>query len=246
MTRPALPEGASYFIDDAGQRVCAGAKMGIPDILPTDQEAALELTLERLEWEDGDYIAENGAYFGFKSGTHIYRSYGEDAEEQVELYCRATSVADAEHQFKEQLPNATFTLDTARIGSEQFDEFTQGYIECMIWQADDDAPGGDYSDTGRSDECFSQLDPRDVTKMKADCAKFQLENEELLRLAVQEFERPMSHLGHDLALSRVGAGTGFWDRGMGDVGDQLHAAAKALGWTEGLYKSEDDGKWYLA
>lgn len=35
--------------------------------------------------------------------------------------------------------------------------------------------------------------------------------------------------GHDFYLSRAGHGTGFWDRGLGDLGDRLHAAAQGYG-----------------
>lgn len=36
-------------------------------------------------------------------------------------------------------------------------------------------------------------------------------------------------IGHNFWLSRQGHGTGFWDRGWGEVGDTLHAAAKTFG-----------------
>lgn len=35
-----------------------------------------------------------------------------------------------------------------------------------------------------------------------------------------------SYAGHDFYLTRVGHGTGFWDRGLGDLGDRLAAACK--------------------
>lgn len=36
-------------------------------------------------------------------------------------------------------------------------------------------------------------------------------------------------VGHDFWLTRNGHGTGFWDRGYGDLGDRLSAAAKVYG-----------------
>ena len=36
-------------------------------------------------------------------------------------------------------------------------------------------------------------------------------------------------LGHDFLLTRNGHGVGFWDRGLGDLGQQLTAAAQSYG-----------------
>lgn len=52
-----------------------------------------------------------------------------------------------------------------------------------------------------------------------------------------------THLGHDLALTREGHGVGFWDRGLGVLGDRLTAACKPYG-EFSLYLG-DDGKVYL-
>lgn len=37
--------------------------------------------------------------------------------------------------------------------------------------------------------------------------------------------------GHDFLLTREGAGVGFWDRGLGDIGDRLTDAARIYGST---------------
>lgn len=47
-------------------------------------------------------------------------------------------------------------------------------------------------------------------------------------------------IGHDLWLTRNGHGAGFWDRGLGEVGDKLTEIAKSMG-SKDLYKG-DDGK----
>jgi hypothetical protein len=48
--------------------------------------------------------------------------------------------------------------------------------------------------------------------------------------------------GHDFWLTRNGHGAGFWDRGTGDVGERLTAAAKVWGSVD-MYVG-DDGKVY--
>jgi hypothetical protein len=40
---------------------------------------------------------------------------------------------------------------------------------------------------------------------------------------------PMGQHGHDLALTRNGHGTGYWDRGYGATGQVLTSAAHRLG-----------------
>ena len=49
-------------------------------------------------------------------------------------------------------------------------------------------------------------------------------------------------LGHDFWLTRNGHGAGFWDRGLGELGQKLTEATKTFG-TSDLYIG-DDGKIY--
>lgn len=46
--------------------------------------------------------------------------------------------------------------------------------------------------------------------------------------------------GHDLALTRNGHGTGFWDRGLGAIGDTLTDEAKAYGSHSVIIKVDED------
>lgn len=48
----------------------------------------------------------------------------------------------------------------------------------------------------------------------------------------------LEQFGHDFILSRNGHGTGFWDRGNGEVGDALHEMAKSFG-SFHLYAGDD-------
>ncbi|ATS93168.1 hypothetical protein SEA_PATIO_87 [Gordonia phage Patio] len=49
-----------------------------------------------------------------------------------------------------------------------------------------------------------------------------------------------SHFGHDYLLTRDGHGAGFWDRGLGDLGDYLTAIAKTMGEHDELGRDFDD------
>lgn len=57
------------------------------------------------------------------------------------------------------------------------------------------------------------------------------EAEQRICNAAHEYIRLMGteQFGHDMALTRNGHGAGFWDRGLGEVGDVLTEWAKGLG-----------------
>ena len=55
--------------------------------------------------------------------------------------------------------------------------------------------------------------------------------------------KPIERAGHDFALTRNGHGTGFWDRGLGTLGDLLTERAKAFGEQNAFV--DDDGKFQV-
>jgi hypothetical protein len=77
--------------------------------------------------------------------------------------------------------------------------------------------------------------------MVADCAAF-TESCHAYLVAANEQGRDDKQLGHDFYLTRNGHGAGFWDRGLGKLGDELTAMADPFGSYE-LYIG-DDGKLY--
>ena len=113
------------------------------------------------------------------------------------------------------------------------DEFTKGYIQCAAWSstAEDGTP---------MDEIDNDPDPA-VTKMTADCTRFQSENAALLEQA-SEYQSA-TRQGHDFWLTRNGHGAGFWDGDYPkELGDALTKASKVFGEYD-LYIG-DDGKIY--
>jgi hypothetical protein len=74
-------------------------------------------------------------------------------------------------------------------------------------------------------DMFPKLTAEFIEKAKADCAKFESENAELLSRA-GDFEQN----GRDFWYTRNGHGVGFWDRGYPDeVADPLSDAARKFG-----------------
>lgn len=116
--------------------------------------------------------------------------------------------------------------ESAHAASEAFFD---AYVECALWSSTDE------SDDSGGDPLDQNYGPEDVTvktrkEMRKDCDDFVRANQHLL----DESGMPDYRAGHDFWLSRNGHGTGFWDEGLGAVGDKLHAAAKVYG-THDLY-----------
>jgi hypothetical protein len=105
------------------------------------------------------------------------------------------------------------------------DAFTRGYLECAIWTATDDA-GNSLDHLGY---IFDDFAPEAIAQAEKECRDFQETNADLLRQFQAITGQDADYCGHDFSLTRNGHGTGFWDRGAGQVGDQLTAACKPYG-----------------
>lgn len=122
----------------------------------------------------------------------------------------------------------------AEVSTEVLSMFARGYLECAIWA---DACN---IDTGERDETASAMDyndggivwPDDViehwSEVSAELSAFLLENRADI-IAYVAAGRDLEHAGHDLWLTRNGHGAGFWDRGLGELGDRLTDAAHKMG-----------------
>lgn len=100
------------------------------------------------------------------------------------------------------------------------DDFTWGYITCLLWTEETD------QDDGRPQELFVEhLSDALIHQSIKDCEAFQKEAADLLTLAynhpVETYDPEQA--GHDFWLTRNGHGAGFWDRGLGEVGEKLTA-----------------------
>jgi hypothetical protein len=126
------------------------------------------------------------------------------------------------------------------------DYFTRGYIKAMFFTDASDPDDGDLQDA-----TFAELAPSALADIIADCAAFQAVN----RAALDEAMRSPSYdhtddgyglqaAGHDFWLTRNRHGAGFWDRGLGAVGDKLADAARA--WSSQYVYRGDDGLVYVA
>ena len=131
------------------------------------------------------------------------------------------------------------------------DNFTRGYLTCALF-----ATTGDDGNPLDVKYHLSDLSPATIDIANGVCQDFQEANAADLALYYQMREEKEGirsapgddtwedYAGHDFWLTRNGHGAGFWDRGLGEVGDRLTAAAKVYSATD-LYVG-DDGKLYLS
>ena len=118
------------------------------------------------------------------------------------------------------------------------DTFTQAYIAAALWSSSND-------EGIPLDNLDAEIAPMLIERAVADCATFQRMHADLLAQAyASELGYDESQAGHDFWLTRCHHGAGFWDRGLGDVGDKLTEAAHATGNAD-LYIG-DDGLIYCA
>ena len=110
------------------------------------------------------------------------------------------------------------------------DEFTKSYIICALWSCN--KPNGDnYEEYDIED-----IEAESLEGIIQDCTAFQEENIELL------VGLDMSKCGHDFCLTRNHHGSGFWDRGLGEIGQNLTQSAEKYNEFDLL---EENGKIFV-
>lgn len=113
----------------------------------------------------------------------------------------------------------------------QLTPFQRAYIECALWSSTDDSDdqGGEPLD---ANYLIEDIHPDTINEMLADCDDFTQAQSELLE------GLDYSQSGHDFWLTRNGHGAGFWDRGLGEVGQKLTEACRPYG-SYDLYVGDD-------
>ena len=134
-------------------------------------------------------------------------------------------------------------LDLAcSMGAATSDTFAwalDGYLECALWSSCDlytGRPLAELDAGAMADETFDDM-ACDVWRFLATCWGDVWEDFEIDLSGIEP-----KRLGRDLWLTRNRHGTGFWDRGLGEIGDKLTELAHSYGGVT-LYIG-DDGKIY--
>ena len=113
------------------------------------------------------------------------------------------------------------------------DSFVLAYVECALWSST-----GDNGEPLDADYSIDDIASEGLASMVKDCDSFR----ELAAESLADANQTDEQNGHDFWLTRNGHGAGFWDRGLGDVGQKLTDDAHSFGSSD-LYVG-DDGKIY--
>lgn len=107
-----------------------------------------------------------------------------------------------------------------------------GYIKCALWLLDENPNSGEWAHLG------DKLAPETRQRMQEECEAFEAKARALLDGIDSE------QAGHDFWLTRNHHGAGFWDRGLGEVGDKLTELSHTFRSLDLYYG--DDGLIYQA
>lgn len=139
-------------------------------------------------------------------------------------------------------PEATYCRKTVLA------EFMHGYLTTGLWSETDQSTdsGGFPLDDNYT---VADIDKSCVASVTEECQDFILANIRELQAYVHSLGDSCDYTawgraGHDFWLTRNGHGCGFWDRGLGSLGDKLTKAAKVYGSAD-IYVG-DDGKLYMS
>lgn len=104
----------------------------------------------------------------------------------------------------------------------ELSDFVKAYLEAALWSSVDgsDESGGEPFDSNYS---LDDISTESLELAIKDCADFQSKAGSLLD------EMSDERAGHDFWLTRNRHGAGFWDRGLGDTGEQLTKLAQSYG-----------------
>lgn len=123
------------------------------------------------------------------------------------------------------------------LTEEQLHDATWSAVECLLWSSplmeEERTPGHDYfvAEVEHRGDVDHPVDPDSVASLRDDLEQFV----GLCEDALIASKLSPGQIGHDFILTRNGHGAGFWDRGLGGIGDTLTKWAKTFGTIETLY-----------
>lgn len=125
------------------------------------------------------------------------------------------------------------------FAAEDIATIVNNALDALLWSEGEEYDESGVDVIGMWDETYDRVDaaPELHASLFADVSLLLVgdtEGDETLgkyRIAAYEYisQRGLEAFGHDMTLTRNGHGAGFWDRGMGEIGDVLTDWAKGLG-----------------
>ncbi|AXQ69062.1 hypothetical protein HOU02_gp147 [Caulobacter phage CcrBL9] len=203
--------------------------MASPEDIAIVQAAPVSFDLEAWEEENGQYAQDHWRHLNYAFEIKGYKHmFTQDQRAAADRLIAEYEEAQDDHR------------ETYRAESDAVfwaaDAFARQYIGTALWTGvsypmGDDRGGSDSYYDGES----AWITPKTLREMIEDCDAFQRDNVAALAKAYAsdvwiEGERyNASNAGHDFWLTRNGHGVGFWDRGLGEVGETLSEAARKVG-----------------
>lgn len=126
-----------------------------------------------------------------------------------------------------------------KLNKTQIASFIEGYLTAALWSSSDTLEDGSTVDLDNYEWGNGEAE-----KLHADCISFIEANNDDLWIYPDHYTPPSGYdvwecAGHDFWLTRNGHGTGFWDRGLGELGERLTEASDTFGTVE-LYLGDDE------
>lgn len=117
------------------------------------------------------------------------------------------------------------------------DTVTNAYLEACA-----------FTDFGPDSDIPSDADfaPETIQKARRDCQAFIEQAGEMALDYLQSGLRTWDAFGHDFWLTRNHHGVGFWDRGLGELGEKLTTLAQSKAFNDAEAYLGDDGLVYIA
>lgn len=188
------------------------------------------------QWGSYVHDGDPGAvFYTFPGGDG--RPQNEGHRKLLLAYCDSliTALTDEKNAEKRDTDNA---LDLQQLRELRaffeawpldLDDFALAYVTCALWSSSDNADdsGGSPLDSNYS---VQDIAPETMAKMLADCSAFENQTAGIrtaMELAGLAWDA--SQAGHDFWLTRNHHGAGFWDRGLGEYGNQLTKVAHNFG-----------------
>ena len=114
--------------------------------------------------------------------------------------------------------------------NSQLDSATWAAVECLLWSSPlmecEQDPESEYfvAECELWDDVDYPVDPDSVANLQRDLEQFlELCEDDLIASKLSP-----EQIGHDFILTRNGHGAGFWNRGLGEIGDRLTKWAKTF------------------
>lgn len=200
----------------------------------TDDASQLECPGSRYGYRSGDVAPiayRHAMWYARESGQELTR----------DILDSSMSMAVNDHS---EVESDLRGYATALAGAD-VDAMVDGYLACQLWAQYDMSRDEDNGNSPTLDENYSREDIADeyVDAVREEFAALVAEHPLAVRMflrvtgrtsAPELYEDANGSFGHDFYLTREGHGAGFWDRGLGELGDYLTQISKWAGSADEL------------